>query len=214
MKQSFLQPKWGKSTTFTRFKQLEHFFKGKDILDIGCAVGYEKKDWLHAKIKEVAKSVYAVDVDRSAIEKIKSLGYEVEYGDAQNFSIGRKFDLVHAGELIEHLDNAGGFLKSVREHLTPDGLLLLTTPNGLRISNTIYAATGGLKVNWQHTCWYCEYTLKTLLDRMGLEVVEVGYLRHETYSVVRKIFLKLRSWILPDRVAWNTVYVTARLKRS
>lgn len=213
MGQSYFQPAWGKSTTFTRFRQLEHFFKGKDVLDIGCAVGYEKKDWLHSKIKSVAKSVYAVDLDREAIKKINDLGYEVEYGDAQNFSLGKKFNLVHAGELIEHLDNPGGFLQSARNHVADNGLLLLTTPNGLRISNFIYAATGGLRVNFQHTCWYCEYTLKTVLERNGFEVVEIGYLKHETYSLPRKILLKLRSWCLPDRVAWNTVFVTAKLAK-
>lgn len=212
MSVSFLQPKWRKGTTLTRFRQLEHFFKGRNILDIGCAVGYKKEDWLHSKIKAVARSIYSIDLDHAAIEELQKLGYQVEYGDAQDFSIGKKFDLVHAGELIEHLDNPGGFLKSVRDHLEPNGLLLMTTPNGLRISNTIYAATGGLRVNFQHTCWYCEYTIKSILERMGFEVVEIGYLKHEAHGIFRKAMLKIRSWILPNRVAWNTLYVTAKLK--
>jgi 2-polyprenyl-3-methyl-5-hydroxy-6-metoxy-1,4-benzoquinol methylase len=173
-------------------------------------VGYKKDDWMHKHIKSVSKSIYGIDLDGRSVEEIKLLGFDVEQGDAQTFSLAKKFNLVHAGELIEHLDNPGGFLESVRNHLTEDGRLLLTTPNGLRISNFIYASTGGLKVNAEHTCWFCESTIKTLLERKGFEVVEIGYLKHETFSFFRKVMLSLRAMILPDRVAWNTLYVIAK----
>lgn len=214
MTNSFLQPSWVKSTKATRFNQLRNFFQGRDVLDLGCAVGFEKDDWMHGHIKSVANSVYGLDLDADSVEKIKATGFDIEQGDAQNFDLGKKFNLVHAGELIEHLDNPGGFLQSVRRHLSNDGLLLLTTPNGLRINNFIYAATGGLKVNAEHTCWYCEYTLATLLERMGFEVVEVGYLKHETFNVFRKGMLALRVALLPARVAWNTLYIVAKAKAN
>lgn len=212
MKNSILQPNWVKSTKSTRFHQLQPYFVDKDVLDIGCAVGYHKTDWMHGNIKVVAKNLYGIDLDRGAIEIIKEKGYNVDFGDAQNFDLGRKFNFIHAGELIEHLDNPGGFLKSVYKHLEEDGEVLITTPNGLRVNNVIYASTGGLKVNAEHTCWFCEYTLRTLFERMGFEIVEVGYLKHETFGVFRKIMLKLRTALLPDRVAWNTVYVVAKKK--
>lgn len=213
MKNSMFQPQWVKSSKTPRFNQLKPFFEGKDILDIGCAVGYKKEDWMHKHIKSVSKSIYGIDLDQKSIEAIKQMGYSVEYGDAQQFELEKKFNLIHAGELIEHLDNFAGFLTSVGKHLTDDGLLLLTTPNGLRISNFFYAATGGLKVNYQHTCWFCEYTMKTLLERMGYEVVEIGYLKHETFNPIRRFFLFLRTSLLHQRVAWNTLYVTAKIKK-
>lgn len=212
MANSIFQPSWTKGTKSTRFTQLKKYFQGKDILDIGCAVGYKKDDWMHKHIKSLSKTTFGIDLDKDAIDDIKKMGFDVDYGDAQNFTLDRKFNLIHAGELIEHLDNPGGFLDSIRNHLTEDGQVLLTTPNGLRISNFIYASTGGLKVNFQHTCWFCEYTLKTLLERKGFELVEVGYLKHETFNFFRRIALRLRTLILPDRVAWNTVFVVAKLK--
>jgi 2-polyprenyl-3-methyl-5-hydroxy-6-metoxy-1,4-benzoquinol methylase len=210
MSHSFFQPSWVKSTKSSRFEQLKKYFEGKDVLDLGCAVGYKKPDWMHFHIKSVAKSIKGLDLDAKSIEEINQMGYEITQGNAQDFQLNEKFNLIHAGELIEHLDNPGGFLDSVRNHLTEDGLFLLTTPNALRISNFIYAATGGLKVNGEHTCWFCEYTLKTLLERKGFELVEVGYLKHQTFSGLRKFLLKLRAFVLPQRVAWNTVYVIAK----
>ncbi|MCK6618768.1 MAG: class I SAM-dependent methyltransferase [Cyclobacteriaceae bacterium] len=214
MSTSIFQPSWIKSTKSPRFQQLRKYFEGKDVLDIGCAVGYQKNDWMHRNIKSVAHSVYGIDLDSASVEEIRKMGYAVDQGNAQNFILDRKFNLIHAGELIEHLDNPGGFLDSVYRHLVKDGVLLITTPNALRISNVIYAATGGLRVNAEHTCWYCESTLKTLLERKGFEVIEAGYLKHETFNWIRRILLWLRGLILPDRVAWNTLYVVAKIKAS
>jgi 2-polyprenyl-3-methyl-5-hydroxy-6-metoxy-1,4-benzoquinol methylase len=212
MSESVLQPSWTKSTKNTRFVQLKKFFEGKDVLDLGSAVGYQKPDWMHRNIKSVARSVVGLDLDGAGVAEIQKMGFKVLQGNAQDFEIDQKFNLVHAGELIEHLDNPGGFLDSVKRHLTPDGRLLITTPNALRISNVIYAATGGLRVNVEHTCWFCDTTLTTLLHRKGFEVTEIGYLKHETFNWFRKLMLRLRTWLLPDRVAWNTLYVVARLK--
>ena len=212
MSSSILQPSWIKGTKFTRFRQLQRFYQDKDILDIGCAVGYQKEDWMHRHIKSIARSILGLDLDNESVIEIRKMGFEVVQGNAQSFELNRKFNLVHAGELIEHLDNPGGFLESVRTHLTDGGLLLITTPNALRISNFIYAATGGLRVNAEHTCWFCETTIKTLLERKGFEVVETGYLKHETFSLFRKVMLAIRSIILPERVAWNTLYVVARAR--
>jgi 2-polyprenyl-3-methyl-5-hydroxy-6-metoxy-1,4-benzoquinol methylase len=211
---SIFQPSWVKSTKSTRFYQLQNYYRGKNILDIGCAVGYKKADWMHRNIKSVANSIVGLDLDHKSISEIKAMGFDVEQGNAQNFELNRKFNLIHAGELIEHLDNPGGFLESAHKHLTQDGLLLMTTPNALRISNFIYAATGGLKVNAEHTCWFCDATIKTLLERKGFEVVELGYLKHETFNWFRKLMLSIRAAILPERVAWNTLYVLARIKSN
>jgi 2-polyprenyl-3-methyl-5-hydroxy-6-metoxy-1,4-benzoquinol methylase len=202
------------STKSPRFNQLKHFFVGKNVLDLGCAVGYRKPDWMHKSIKEVAKSIYGIDLDAKSVAEIQKMGYDVGNYNAQDFELNRKFDLIHAGELIEHLDNFRGFLSCAKNHLAPGGLLLITTPNALRINNAIYSVLGGLRVNAEHTCWFCETTLSALLDRMGFEVVETGYVRHSTYNAFRKVMLKLRSLMLPERVAWNTLYVVAKAKES
>ncbi len=210
MKHSVFQPRWGKSTKNVRFNQVKRFFENKNILDIGCVVGYKKSDWMHENIKRVAASIYGIDLDAGGVKILQDKGYAVETANAQQFDLNRKFDLVHAGELIEHLDNPGGFLESVKKHLTEDGKLIMTTPNGHRISNFIYASTGGLLVNGEHTCWFCEYTLKSLLERKGYEVVEIGYIKHESVGIIRKLLLHIRSFLLPDKVAWNTLFVVAK----
>ncbi len=212
MGQSILQPSWVKGTKSTRFDQVRHFFVDKNVLDIGCVVGFKKPDWMHGNINKVAKSVQGIDIDKEKIDLIKAEGYNVRYEDGQNFDLGETYDLVHAGELIEHLDNFRGFFDSVKKHMRPDSRLLLTTPNALRVGNFVYSMTGGLKVNDEHTCWFCKTTMATLLERNGLEIEEMGYLKHETYSLPRKVMSKVMRSILSEDNKWNTLYVYAKLK--
>jgi 2-polyprenyl-3-methyl-5-hydroxy-6-metoxy-1,4-benzoquinol methylase len=213
MGSSFLQPDWNKSTKSSRFKQVEHFFLDKNVLDIGCVVGSRKPDWMHGNIVKVAKSVRGIDIDKVRINQIQADGFNVQYADAQNFDLKATFDLIHAGELIEHLDNFRGFFDSIKKHMHPNTQLLLTTPNALRVGNFVYSMTGGLKVNAEHTCWFCKTTIATLLERNGLQIEEIGYLKHETYSASRKIMSRVIRSIISEDNKWNTLYVCAKLKQ-
>ena len=85
-----------------------------------------------------------------------------------------------AGEIIEHLSCAGGFLDAARRHLEPGGRLVITTPNAFAVSNFVYRIGGRPRINKGHTCWYDEVTLSQLLRRHGYEVEEVSYLAHRT----------------------------------
>ncbi len=115
---------------------------------------------MHGLIVAESEDVVGIDIDEEAIAVIKERGLDVRLGDARNFDLGRKFEVVFAGELIEHLDDVRGFLQSVRRHLLPGGRLVLTTPNPFYFANFIYRYGGHARVHHQHTCWFCEDTIK------------------------------------------------------
>ena len=213
MKKSFLQPEWRHTGLLSqRFKEIEPYVAGKKVLDVGCAVGFTGPNWLHALIKEKASYVKGLDINEASIKILKEKGYDVVYADAQNFDFQETFDVVHAGELIEHLDNFHGFLQSCRAHLDNNGLLVLTTPNAMRAANFIYSAFGGLEVNSEHTCWFCDRTITALLERNGFKVKKIDYLRHETRGAARKVLTSVLRRLLPPRLAWNTLLVVATIK--
>jgi 2-polyprenyl-3-methyl-5-hydroxy-6-metoxy-1,4-benzoquinol methylase len=87
------------------------------------------------------------------------------------------FDVVVAGEVIEHLDEPGPFLRAMRELAKPDGVLLVTTPNAYRLLNFIAPLTGSELVHQDHTAWHSPQTLRTLLERNGWRVDEIAYYR-------------------------------------
>lgn len=211
MQTSRFQPKWRNTgLIIDRFEQIESYVTNRRVLDVGSVVGYKGNNWMHKLIGEKASYLLGIDIDKTAVEEIEKMGFNVIYADAQNFDLDDKFDVVHAGELIEHLDNFHGFLQSVKRHLVPGGMLIMTTPNGMRIGNFVYSILGGLKVNAEHTCWFCEKTISSLLKRNGFEVVRIDFLKHESRGFFRSLISKAIRSVLPRRVIWNTLFVVAK----
>lgn len=193
-----------------RFAAVEPYVRGRTVLDLGCGTGHRREDWMHARIAASAAEVVGVEVDATTVDSVRAKGYAVEHADAEALDLGRTFDVVFAGELIEHLDNFDGFLRSARRHLRDDGLLVLTTPNAFAVSNFVYRMVPGtVRINRDHTCWFCADTISTLLGRYGF-AAEVDYVHHATPGRVRRIVAGAVRALVPDRVAWNTLLVVAR----
>ena len=105
--------------------------RGKSVLDIGC-VAANKLQELHLQIKSVAKSCTGMDI--APLEGVIQ-------GDAQNYDLGQ-FDVIIAGEIIEHLGDLRGFFESAARNLTPGGRLIITTPNPYSLLALRYALMG------------------------------------------------------------------------
>ena len=205
-----LQPSWSNAGAHrARFEQLRHFFRGRSVLDLGCASGWRRPDWFHGLIAHEAVELVGIDVDAAAVRELERRGFRTLVADATDFDLGRTFDVVHAGELIEHLDDARGFVRSVRRHLRADSQLVLTTPNPFCVSNFVYRLGGKAAVHREHVSWYCEDTLSHLLERNGMHVREVRFLRHEALPGWRTVASRVARSVLPPRLAWNTVLVVA-----
>jgi 2-polyprenyl-3-methyl-5-hydroxy-6-metoxy-1,4-benzoquinol methylase len=92
------------------------------ILDVGCSRGE-----LLGRIPATIRRCGIDCLDPRAV----SPGFEYLQRDlAQGIPFGeREFDVVLAGEVVEHLLDTIGFLRECRRVLRPGGVLLLTTPN-------------------------------------------------------------------------------------
>jgi 2-polyprenyl-3-methyl-5-hydroxy-6-metoxy-1,4-benzoquinol methylase len=208
-----LQPKnWSLGSLHDRFAYIRPYVEGRSVLDIGCAVGEHREDWMHGLIRGVAAETVALDHDIARIDSLRERGYEIILGDAEDFDLGRTFDVIVAGELIEHLVNFRGFLVSVAKHLRPDSLFVLTTPNPFGFTNFLYRlGSGPVRINPDHTCWFCEQTIRQLLERFDFEVTELRYITHRTPGTVRRVFASAARRFLPPRLAWGEMLVVARL---
>jgi 2-polyprenyl-3-methyl-5-hydroxy-6-metoxy-1,4-benzoquinol methylase len=205
-----LQPKsWSRGSHIDRFAAIRPYVEGRTVLDVGAASGHRREDWMHGLIASVAQEALAIDHDEAIVAELCRRGVDVVYGDAQALALGRTFDVVFAGEVIEHLDDFRGFLSSARSHLRPGGTLVLTTPNAFAISNFIYRIGGQPRINADHRCWFCEDTIRQLLERNGFSIREIGYIRHRTPSPVRRVFGSTIRRLLPQRLAWGTLLIVA-----
>lgn len=134
------------------------------------------KRFLHGMIAKHANYCLGIDTNEEGIKELQRYGFNVLQGDVEEMSIGMKFDVVVAGDLIEHLSNPGNFLKCVRKHLKPQGILILHTPNPFSITRFWHALMKGyVEVNKDHKCYYDPITLSQLLEKHGFEVMGVIY---------------------------------------
>src|SRR3990172_4297548 len=105
-----------------RERYLTNMCRDKVVLHLGCADAIyldehiQKDRHLHLLINSVAKEAHGVDIDGSAIEKLRERHSlpNLHVGDIENLNLdfGTAFDVIVAGELIEHLNNPGLLLGS------------------------------------------------------------------------------------------------------
>lgn len=152
----------------------------KYVLDLGCVQhnpeNCQSRFWLHKALVAEAQSVEGLDLYKEGVLYLCSLGYHIHVGDAQNFDLKKQFDVIVAGDLIEHLEDLAGFFRSCLRHLRPDGKLLISTPNPWYWKN-IAKATLWARVpnNPEHTLWLCPVTLTQLAERHGMGITEYSY---------------------------------------
>lgn len=158
--------------------------RGKTVLDLGCvrhSAEWALKDtnWLHKRIKAVAKKVVGVDYLPEEIAKINSHGYDVIFGDVTKpLNITEKFDVIVAGDLLEHLANFEGFFSNCKMLLKPEGMLIITTPNPFFCGEFHYVSfKKNFVVNPEHTCWIDPQCLSQLSNRLGFGIKEIVYIR-------------------------------------
>ena len=107
-----------------------------DILDIGCA-----QATLAIMLAERGHRVSAVDIRQPFLDYAKSR-YEtgdIQFicGNALEMELSRRFDLVFANQIIEHLVHPHEFVSRLARFLKPHGELVVTTPNGQYLKNSL-----------------------------------------------------------------------------
>jgi SAM-dependent methyltransferase len=106
---------------------------GKRVLDLGCRYGALTRAYVHGN------EVVGVDVDRQALAEAAKLGIETLWGDVtQPLPLpDASFDVVVAGELLEHLPFPEQTVAEARRVLRPGGLLVGSVPNAYRAKNRL-----------------------------------------------------------------------------
>ena len=163
-----------------RFETLRPWIEGKKVLHIGCVQHDWKKSlrdrWIHGYIAQHSDETIGIDISKNDIKELAKKGYRVETANAENFDLSTEFDVVFAGELIEHLEDLRGFLISCKRHMAVDSKLIVTTPNSFGVVYFLTRLFGLRFTNPEHTCWFNEETIEQLLNRHNLKVIEKKFL--------------------------------------
>jgi SAM-dependent methyltransferase len=182
-----------------------HILRGS-VLDLGCVSSRPARegtrqrlsrlpDLLFKRICEINPDTTGVDIDAEGIELLRQAGYQAVCADVVTMDLGRQFDAIVAGEIIEHLDNPGLFLRNMRRHLKPTGALIVSTPNPFHGSQVWRIWRHGRpSVHEEHVGWHDPLTLTRLMQRSGLEVCDGCWLRPPKYSPLKNLRQHLRGY--------------------
>ena len=181
---------------------LEAIPKQGSILDLGCVddnQNYLSKKHLFKLIHKINQNVVGIDLNKEGISHLKSEGYDVYEQDVQKFNLNRKFDFILASNIIEHLNNLGGFLDSIKKHLKPQGVCVIITPNAYSIINFLgVLITGKRRINPGHTMWQSAETLEILLKRYNMKIKKIKY----DTEICNNSFINIISTRTQKAVSW------------
>lgn len=198
---------------------------GRSVLHVGFAGQSGRRaepgsgTWFHERLDSRASELWGLDADAYAVQHFREMGVRnLVAADACDFDLNRRFDVVVAGELLEHVTDAGRFLDCAQRHLKPGGVLLVTTPYAFNLFALLRAwyRFPNTVSNDDHTCWYCPRTLEQLAAKTGYEVrslsvvsdyrTDLGSRSGRAASQVGRLL----SRVLPPRVLGSTIVADLR----
>lgn len=161
----------------SRVEFIRELAQGKRVLDIGCVdqvgASYQIAP-LHRAIAPVAKHCVGLDVDEAGISELAREGFAVKVADITQPGIsevvGQNWDLVVAGEIVEHLLDVGTLLRNARSVLAPTGRLILSTPNPHSFELAWYNFRGRADDNVDHVAYYWPMGMLEVANRTGFEL--------------------------------------------
>lgn len=134
---------------------------------------------LHSDLEKVADRLYGIDSDAASLDLLRIAGEDdLHVGNLEkldDLELDEKFDVIVAGEMIEHLNNPGLFLTGIRRFMNKDSQLILTTINAYCGMRFVWYGLRGKRgrsepVHPDHVAYYSYSTLKVLLERHEMQV--------------------------------------------
>lgn len=181
---------------------------GKNVLDIGVCehdLAHMNLDgWAHGRICKVAKSCVGVDILSDLVDETNKRGYNVVCMDATSDNyLGKKFDVVNIGDVIEHVDNPVKLIKFAKRHLKKNGKIYVCTPNPYFAKTFLTLFTKGTVVaNLEHVSWITPSLALEISRRAGAKF-ENYYVSHPNLKIKKYLL-----WFLPIEFKTATfVYV-------
>lgn len=187
---------------YSKTERILDICRGKNVLHIGC-VGFADlgtaervslaKQSLHYALTTSARTI-GVDYSREAIDYYHThhVFDNVIHGNAEHLedlNLEQRFDVVVAGDIIEHLSNPGLMLDGIRSLCRPDTLVVITTPHAFGLLSFLRFLANRFVEGQEHVFTMNSQNIEHLTERHGFEVVELAtcFQDHATGSPLFKL---------------------------
>ena len=152
---------------------VKRWIKKGTVLDIGCWKGTQ----LEYFMKEGWRCT-GIELNRNAASISKSKGIEVHQISTREFFkrfSRKKWDVINASYILEHISNPDVFLDKIRKNLKNDGILIIEVPNEFNPFQLAYLKKKQLTPYWialpEHLNYFNKRSLQKLVKRTGWKIL-------------------------------------------
>ncbi len=171
---------------FNKEEKLISITKNKKVLHLGC-VGFADstsqeridlaKKSLHFTLTNISQ-VTGIDYCREAIDYFKKNDVfdNVLYGDVEKLNeinLNEIFDVVVAGDIIEHISNPGLMLDGIKLFCDSNTEIAITTPHAFGLLNYLRFIMGRFKEGKEHLMTFNIQNIENLLGRHNYKIISI-----------------------------------------
>ncbi|MFO0773428.1 MAG: methyltransferase domain-containing protein [Nitrospiraceae bacterium] len=177
----------------------------RSLLDLGCGLG------LSVDFARRCLGWDAVGIEPSPWGEIGRRAFQIPMYDRYLQEIdalkGKQFGLVYVSEVIEHVPDPTALLAGMSEHVTDDGMLLVTTPNAERLGEQATLAEYiNILAPADHILLFTPASLRATLMGLGFQHITMLKADSQLVCCASKQALAIHHAAYPPS-AWRPVYL-------
>lgn len=163
-----------------RVNYLKELCRDKRVLHLGATdapmtkQAISNKTLLHLHLNETARELVGLDLDRNMIEYLRREHsiHNIMLGNIEKSEDypPQTFDIILAGEILEHLSNPGNALESIKSVVSSSSKIIITVPNAYSVKAFVRAVARHELIHPDHTLYHSPHTLFTLVERHGFHI--------------------------------------------
>ena len=161
-------------------------FSGKNILDVGCGLGY-----LLSSLNKKKNHLYGCEVDNYCLESASKYG-TIKIGEFENIHYKKNFfDIIICHHVIEHVKNPKKFIKEIKKILKKNGILIIATPDFNSGAANLFKDKYRLLHDKTHISLFTSDSMHRFLRDNSFSIFKVEFPFFETRFFTKKNILKL-----------------------
>lgn len=182
------------------------YCSNKRVLHLGCVDAgllqkrFERNELFHQKLALVASELWGFDIDKEGINFLIEQGFNNLFcGDVSDINhvkplLGIHFDVIVASEIVEHLQNPGLFLQTVKSLMIPgETTLIITVPNAFRIDTLLKLMNNIEYIHPDHNYWFSYHTITNLLKKNGFTISQIYVYAFNQSSILPRSIRKIST---------------------
>lgn len=176
-------------------------FRTKRVLEIGPSPNGGTIRYLTA-----LADVDGLEISEYATNYLKKLGFSMYCGSINDVRIDKKYDIILAYEVVEHLRDPKASFANIFNHLADGGIFIFSTGN----AESVRARVSGRKWVYflppQHLFYYAEETISRYLEKAGFRKNCIQVHKYSLWSKRQAIKMGF-----PGRYSWMFLRVVSNL---